>query len=119
MEEQTNTQIDGWLNKEAEEVNKQTTFDGEKLPALQFEENKIVSFSVDFSKQFEEYNDHENKVIKAIIPVSENGESKILWLNKKNPLYKDLILAGKDGKADFKVMQVGSKANTKYNLVKE
>lgn len=119
---ETNTQapkIIDWIEKEAEELNKQATFDGDKLPALQFEENKVVKFGVDFSEPFKEYHDQENKVLKAIIPVTQNGEKKILWLNKKNPLYKDLILAGKSGKTEFSVIQVGNKANTKYNLVKE
>ena len=108
-----------WLEKEQEELNKQATFDGEKLPALQFEENKIVEFIVDFSKPFSVYEDTDNKCTKAIIPVTHGDEKKVLWLNKKNPLYKDLIHAGREGQTSFKVMQVGSKANTKYNLVKD
>jgi len=116
MEEQTQ-QVDNWLENEAQELNQQTSFDGEKLPALQFEENKIVKFTVDFSEKFHEYHDDANKCVKAIIPVSHNGDKKILWLNKKNPLYKDLVLGGKDGKTEFSVIQVGNKANTKYNLV--
>ena len=117
MEEQTNA--DNWLAKEEEELSKQTNFDGEKLPSLQFEENKVVKFTVDFAKPFPEYDDQVNKSIKAIIPVTQ-GEVKLnLWLNKKNPLYKDLIHAGKEGQKDFAVMQIGTQANTKYNLVKE
>lgn len=113
----SNYKVSEWLEQEAQEVNKQSNFDGEKLPALQFQENKIVSFSVDFSEAFKEYVDQENKVIKVIIPVIQSGEKKILWLNKKNPLYKDLILGGRSGKTEFKVIQTGSKANTKYTLV--
>ena len=116
---ETNTQVNNWLEKEAEEVNKQSNFEGEKLPALQFEESKVKKFTVDFSEPFKEYNDQENKVVKAIIPVVENDEKKILWLNKKNPLYKDIIHGGREGQTEFKVIQVGSKANTKYNLVKD
>ena len=93
MEEQTKT--NDWLTNEEEELNKQTTFDGEKLPSLQFEENKVTAFTVDFTEPFNEWEDTENKSTKAIIPVSQ-GEVKLnLWLNKKNPLYKDLIHAGK------------------------
>ncbi len=117
MDEQTNA--NDWLTNEAEELNKQTTFDGEKLPSLQFEENKVTAFTVDFSAPFSEWADTENKSTKAIIPVSQ-GEVKLnLWLNKKNPLYKDLIHAGKEGQTDFKVMQIGNQKNTKYNLVQE
>jgi len=116
MEEQKQV---NWLDKEAEELNKQTSFDGEKLPSLQFEENKIVRFSVDFKEPFQIYDDVANKCIKAIIPVEHNGEKKILWLNKKNPLYKDLVHKGQNNQTKFAVMQVGNKANTKYNLVEE
>lgn len=113
------TDVTNWLEDEAQTLNEQKTFDGERLPALQFEENKVVKFKVDFSEKFNEYNDPENKVVKAIIPVEHNGEKKILWLNKKNPLYKDLIIYGKTGQTEFKVLQTGNKANTKYNLVQE
>jgi len=116
MEEQQQV---NWLQKEAKELNKQASFDGEKLPSIQFEENKIVKFSVDFKEEFQIYDDTANKCVKAIIPVEHKGEKKILWLNKKNPLYKDLIHAGQQGQKEFAVMQVGNKANTKYNLVKE
>ncbi len=120
MEEQANTpNVTNWLEEEAEEINKQATYEGEKLPSLQFEEGRIVEFEVDFSKKFAEYNDQTNKVVKAIIPVTEKGVKKILWLNKKNPLYGEMILAGKNGQNKFKVIQIGSKANTKYNLVRE
>ena len=116
--EQTNEKME-WLDNELEEVNKQSNFDGERLPSLQFEENVIVKFSVDFSEPFKEYHNPETKVLKAIIPVVQNNERKILWLNKKNPLYRELLSLGKEGKTEFAVMQVGSRANTKYKLVKE
>ena len=112
-------QIDNWLQEEAEKINQTQKFDGEKLPSLQFEENKIVEFKVDFSEKFKEYTDIGNKVTKAIIPVEHNGENKILWLNKKNPLYAEIILKGKEGITEFKVLQTGNKANTKYNLVED
>lgn len=112
-------EINNWLDDEAKALNEQKTFDGEKLPALQFEENKIVKFKVDFSEKFAEYNDAENKVTKAIIPVEHEGVKKILWLNKKNPLYAELILKGKEGITEFAVLQTGNKANTKYNLVED
>jgi len=117
MEEQE--QVENWLESEEQELNKQTSFDGEKVPSLQFEENKIVEFEVDFKERFAEWRDEVNRCVKAIIPVVHEGEKKNLWLNKKNPLYKDLIHAGKEGETKFKVIQVGNKANTKYNLVKD
>jgi len=117
MEE--NKQVTNWLDKEAEELNKQASFDGEKLPSLQFEENKVVKFKIDFSEPFKEFTDEANKCVKAIIPVEHKGEKKILWLNKKNPLYKDLIHKGKEGITEFAVSQTGKQANTKYFLVEE
>ena len=116
MEE--NKQVN-WLDKEAEELNKQANFEGEKLPALQFEEGKVVKFTVDFSEPFKEFVDEANKCTKAIIPVQHKGEKKILWLNKRNPLYKDLIQKGKQGINEFAVNQTGKQANTKYFLVEE
>jgi len=116
---ETQTKTEDWLVKEEEELNKQTNFDGEKLPSLQFEENKVVKFTIDFSVPFSEWEDTVNKSVKAIIPVTQ-GEVKLnLWLNKKNPLYKDLIHAGREGQKEFAVMQIGNQKNTKYNLVKE
>jgi len=117
MEEQTNAT--SWLDKEVEELDKQKKFTGEKLPALQFEENKIVTFTIDFTNPFETYEDTANNCTKAIINVTHKEEKKILWLNKKNPLYIEIVHAGRLGQTEFKVMQVGNKANTKYNLVKE
>jgi hypothetical protein len=117
MEEQTKTT--DWLTQEQEELNQQTNFDGEKLPSLKFEENKTIEFTVDFSKKFEQWKDTENNSLKKIIPVTEKDVKKILWLNVKNPLYKDLINAGKEGQKTFKVMQVGTQKNTKYILIKE
>jgi len=112
-------QITNWLNDEAQALKEQTSFTGEKLPALQFEENKVTRFKVDFTEKFATYDDVTNKTVKAIIPVEHNGEKKILWLNKKNPLYSDLIVRGHTGQTEFKVLQTGNKANTKYNLIEE
>lgn len=116
MEEQKQV---NWLDKEAEELNKQASFDGEKLPSLQFEEGKVVKFKIDFSEPFKEFNDEANKCIKAIIPVEHKGEKKILWLNKKNPLYKDIIHKGKEGIKEFAVSQTGNKAKTQYHLLQD
>ena len=115
-EEQTKA---NWLDKEAETLDKQTNFDGESLPALKLEENKVSSFEIDFSEPFREWVDNENNATKAIIPVTEKDVKKVWWLNKKNPIYKDIVHAGRNGQTNFKVMQTGNQKNTKYNLVKE
>jgi hypothetical protein len=86
MEEKQQTTIPAWILEENEQLDQQSAFTGDKLPALQFEENKIVKFTIDFSEKFAEYDDKANKCVKAIIPVTHDGIKKILWLNKKNPL---------------------------------
>ena len=108
-----------WLDDEQKTLDEQKTYDGEKLPALKLEENKISEFTIDFSKPFEIYEDMTNKATKAIIPVKENGEDKIWWLNKKNPVYYEVIHMGRDGITTFKVIQTGKDKITKYAIVKE
>jgi len=108
-----------WLKQEAEQINVHDDYD--ELPSLQFEENKITTFDVDFSEPFNKWSGKQgNKdVTKAIIPVTEKGEKKNLWLNLKNPLYGSIVRHGSNGQITFKVMQVGSKADTKYNIIEE
>lgn len=107
-----------WLQEEAEQL-KSNQFDGEKLPAMIFEENKNVTFKVDFSEKFEQWTDSTNGNVKAIIPVEHKGEKKILWLNMKNPLYTQLVIKGLEGTTEFKVLQVGSKKDTRYVIVED
>lgn len=118
-EEQTQPRVTNWMEEEKEALNELSNYDGEKLPALQFEESKTVEFTVDFSKKFDKYNDTVNNAVKAIIPVTHEDVRKILWLNVKNPLYGELITKGAEGKTTFKVMQVGNQKNTRYVLLKE
>ncbi|RPJ79208.1 MAG: hypothetical protein EHM20_02000 [Alphaproteobacteria bacterium] len=119
MEAKTQKGIPAWILEENEQLDTEGTFTGEKLPAMKFEENKIVKFTIDFSEKFAEYNDTVNKAVKVIVPVEHQGIKKILWLNKRNPLYREIMQRAKEGKTEFKVLQTGNKANTKYNLVEE
>jgi len=105
-----------WLDKEAEEL-KNTSFDEDRAPALKLEENKITEITVDFSQEFQKWEDHENGTIKKIIPVTKEGEKFVWWLNVKNPVYGQIIQQGKEGKTVFKVLQTGTQANTRYTLV--
>jgi hypothetical protein len=114
---QEQQKFDNWLNKEAEEL--KTSKDIERKPSLQFEENKMVTFEVDFTNPFEKWEDIKNNCTKAIIPVFHNGESKNLWLNVKNPLYREIVKGGLNGQVKFRVLQSGNQASTKYNIVKE
>lgn len=119
-EEQTEEQIKdvSWLAKELEEV-KETSFDGERKPALKLEENKITKMIIDFSNPFEVWKDVENNSVKKIIPVKVGAVDFVWWLNVKNPIYHKIIELGADGKTEFKVLQTGTQKNTKYTLVEE
>ena len=105
-----------WLQKELDET-KSLAFDMDKKPALKLEENKIAEIEIDFSKPFEMWTDSETETVKKIIPVTFKGESLVWWLNVKNPIYHQIIEKGINGQTKFKVLQTGTKQNTKYTLV--
>lgn len=105
-----------WLTKELEEV-KESTFDGERKPALQLEENKTIELTVDFSKPFDKWEDVENHALKKIIPVRVGEVDLVWWLNVKNPIYSKIIEKGTAGQTVFKILQTGNKQTTKYIIV--
>lgn len=107
----------GWLLKEQEELEQNKT--DNLAPALKLEDGKITSFIVDFSKPFDKWTDPQTNTIKKIIPVTHEGEEKVLWLNVRNPLYRQLVEAGTTGQRQFKVMRTGVANQTRYSLVKE
>ena len=124
MEEQT-TEKDkpteeqkNWLEEELERV-KETSFDGERKPALQLEENKTITMTIDFSNPFEKWVDNENDAVKKIIPVKVGEVELVWWLNVKNPIYHKIIEKGSSGQTVFKVLQTGNKKTTKYILVED
>lgn len=112
MEQQTNTT--NWLDEELKTLNV-TTF-GEILPAMKLEQSKIAEFTVDFAQPFNKYVAADG-TIKKIIPVTHKGERKNLWLNVKNPLYSQILEAGKKGQTTFKVSTTGSLKDTRYTIV--
>ena len=114
METQT-TQTD-WLDKEIQTFKEQTPQDYEELPPIKLVQDDIVEFDIDFSKPFKKWHDETNKTMKAIIPVMQDNEKRLWWLNIKNPVYQEVIREGKAGKTHFKVLQTGSKKETKYKL---
>jgi len=114
-EEQTDV---NWLAKELEQV-KETSFDGERKPALKLEENKITTMTIDFTNPFENWKDTENNSVKKIIPVTVGAVEFVWWLNVKNPIYHKIIELGVSGQTEFKVLQTGSQKNTKYTLVED
>jgi len=118
MEEQKhieNNEID-WLKKEAETL-KEISFDGERLPALKLEENKIKEVEVDASKEFEVWKDPESNAIKKLVPVTVKGEKFIWWLNVRNPVYSQIIDLLQQGKNKFKILQTGTQNKTRYALI--
>lgn len=112
------TENSNWLAEELENV-KETSFDGERKPALQLEENKTVTMTIDFSNPFEKWIDNDNDAVKKIIPVKVGEVELVWWLNVKNPIYHKIIEKGTEGQTVFKVLQTGSKKTTKYILVDE
>lgn len=119
MEEQnteTTKEQKNWLAEELETV-KETSFDGDRKPALQLEENKTVEMTIDFSKPFEKWTDTENDAVKKIIPVRVGEVDLVWWLNIKNPIYHKIIELGSAGQTKFKILQTGNKKTTKYVLV--
>jgi len=108
-------EITNWLDEELKQVG--TSANYEQLPALKLQPNKIAEIEIDFSKPFPVWIDSETKTTKAIIPITFNGEKMNFWLNKKNPLYKQVCERGKQGIKKFKVLQTGTQKDTRYNLV--
>jgi len=110
-----------WIQQELNEIGGQ--FDGEKLPSFKPEENKIKEIEVDISEQWQKWIDRETGLVKKIIPVTHNKESKVFWLNVANPIYRGLLDLANDAanrnEKSFKakVMRTGQKQNTRYALV--
>ena len=120
QQQPTQTNTNNWLQQEQQEL-EANKFDGEVLPSLKLEENKITTVQIDFSKEFEKWVDNTKNppVIKKIIPVMHEGVKKNFWFNFKNPVYREIINAGSNGVTTFKILQTGNGAHTRYNLVKD
>lgn len=122
MENEQNNQQINWQDIELSELGQNTGKTFDKLPAMKFEENKPTTIGIDFKTKFETYTQQNDKgvtVTKAIIPVVHENTKKTFWLNKKNPIYRQLLELGKN--SDFitvNIMQTGKGAETKYLLLK-
>ena len=115
---ETQTKTEDWLNAEIGTL--ETPLKFEELPSLKLTPNQITTISIDFSKPFDKWTGESgNKTItKKIIPVMVNGVKMNWWLNVKNPVYREILESGQKGMKEFKVLQTGNKADTKYVLVK-
>jgi hypothetical protein len=115
-----NTTIPDWINEEAKKIAQPTQY--EELPSLKLSPNVVTEFEIDFSKPFRDFleKDEKGTILKTtkIIPVTYDGKRMNFWLNVKNPIFREIILAGKNGQNKFKVLRTGSQQNTKYVLVK-
>jgi hypothetical protein len=115
----TQGNITNWLEEEAKSTSEGKVYT--KLPTVQFVENKIVTLTVDFSKPFEKWTGdsrgRSGQVTKAIIPCTQDGQIKNWWLNIKNPIYAEIIRKGREGKTEFKIIQIGTQATTQYKMV--
>ena len=114
---------DGWIQEELATI-KEAKKDYVEKPSLKLEEDKITEFSVDFNEKFDSWIDPQDNTVKKIIPVmAKNAEGKEvehnLWINVRNPLYRQLLDDGSKGITQFKVHRTGQKKNTRYNLIKE
>ena len=116
--EETQTEKNNWLSEEVETLT--THVDYEELPSLKLTPNVVTEITIDFSKPFEKWEgENSGKAItKKIIPVSVNGVRMNWWLNVKNPVYKEIIIAGTNNQNVVKILQTGTQQNTKYVLVK-
>ena len=108
-----------WLEEEQKKMDEQSTEDF--LPALKIPSGTPITIDVDFSKPFGEW-ESEGK-FKALIPVSiEDGTGKserfTFWLNKRNPLYKEIIQKGRTGQTKFSFVKTGSQSDTKFIILK-
>ena len=115
---ETQTTNTDWLKAEEEQLALNKPLEFEQLPSLKLVKDAITEFIVDFSKPFEKWNDEVNNTLKAIIPVTHENTKKNFWLNVKNPLYKEIVSAGRNGINHFKVLQTGTAKQTKYTIIK-
>lgn len=112
-----------WLENELQDITSTSTFAGERLPSLKFEENKPLLLEIDFSKPFYKWQgfnfNKKEQITKAVIPLLCNNVRMAWWLNIKNPIYKDIVRLGREGQTKIKVVQIGIAQATRYTILKE
>ena len=111
---------DGLSKEAATFTDKKSNETYEQLPSLKLVSDKDIEIDVDFSKPFHKWTDDSDikkPIMKAIIPITSAGVKMNLWLNIKNPLYPQLINAGRNGQTHFKIHTEGKMKDTKYSIV--
>ena len=107
-----------WLNEEIKELEEtQKEFTGERLPYMKFEEKKIADVEIDITKPFTEWIDTIKGTKKAIIELTHQDTKKVWFLNKRNPIYRTILKGIQAGNNKFKILQIGSQADTKYEVI--
>ena len=110
-----------WIELEQAELGAKP--DGNYPEALKLEEGKVTEIDVSIEKPWEEWIDSDSGVIKKIIPVMQNNEARTLWLNTRNPVFRQLLekaaITSKAGSKNFivKILRTGQQKNTRYTLV--
>lgn len=116
----TNETQTNWISEELKKLATPTQY--EELPSLKLTPNVVAEVEVDSSKPFQEWKEKDEKgqviTTKKIIPVIVSGARLNWWLNVKNPIYREIIEAISLGQNKFKILQTGTKKETRYNLVK-
>ena len=122
MEELKQESMKDWVDEELKEASTPIG-DFERLPAPIFEQNKITRLVIDASKPFGKWIDEQKHKVKKIIPCTSEGVKCNFWCNTKNPVYRcilEKIKAAPDkSNVPIAIIQTGTGANTKYELVKE
>jgi len=113
METQSN-----WLDEEVKSLDANRPTANNYPEPLKLMENKITEIEVDFSKPFEKKPNKMNPdTVQALIPCKLGAEQRMFWLSVANPLYGQIIRAGKAGTTKFKILRVGTQKNTRYTIV--
>jgi hypothetical protein len=107
-----------WLELEEEQLLKERAV----MPTPKFSEGQITEVLINASQPFDSWTDPETGKRKAIISCVSGGVECRWWLNKQNPVYKDVVRVCREavdkGSVFVRIIQTGNGKNTKYTLVK-
>jgi hypothetical protein len=109
-----------WLDDEAKSLEIGGS-EIERLPSVKFETGKILTLEIDATAPFKKWHGKmgDKDITKAVIPCVVNGERRNLWMNIRNPTYREIVNKVKDGTTTIKMTMTGSQADTRYQLLEE